>query len=405
MRAAAETVPAETATPLDVSIIIPCLNEEKAVADCVTGARHWLDGSGLTGEVIVVDNNSTDRTSQVAAEAGARVLHETMRGKGNAFRTGVAASRGRIIIMSDGDGTYDLSNLDPIVRPLQEGYDMVIGNRLKGEMEARSMPWLHRRVGNPLFNMLIAVIARKRFGDVLSGLRGFTREAWDAMSPVAVGFELESEICLRAGRNHMKVMEVPIPYAVRREPSKLRGLTHGWAIARFIMLESADLIFIYPGLLAIILGIVSLAIGVAAGSGVDVGSVSWQPVFAGGILVPGGVAFLTLGIAAKWLAWRRGVARQGRVVSALRNEELPVGDYFLLVGVVSLLAGVGLDAYLLWNWANDDPVDRALGLGAVAQTLVVAGMNLVVCAVLIGVLRASKRHVGDPHDPTPDDDR
>jgi len=387
-----EAVQAGAPHPLDVSIIIPCLNEEKSVAECVRRAQGWLDRSGLSGEVIVVDNASTDRTAEAAREAGARVLRELTRGKGNAFRTGVAGSSGRYIVMSDGDGTYDLSDLDAVVQPLQDGYDMVIGNRLTGEMEARSMPWLHRRIGNPMFNALISLIARQRFGDVLSGLRSFTREAWETMSPAAAGFELESEICLRAGRNHLRVADVPVPYAVRVEPSKLRGLTHGWAITRFIMLESADLIFIYPGLLAVILGVVSLAIGVAASDGVEVGSVRWQPVFAGGILVPGGVAFITLGIAAKWLAWRRGVAPPGRVVNTLRNESVPVGDYFLFAGAATLLAGLGLDAYLLiWWTALDEEPDLALGLGAVAQTLVVAGLNLVVASMLIGVLRARER--------------
>jgi hypothetical protein len=386
--------PAEAAAgpPLDVSIIIPCLNEEKSVAECVRRAQGWLDGSGLSGEVIVVDNASTDGTADAARAAGARVLSEPHRGKGNAFRTGVDASRGRYLVMSDGDGTYDLSDLDAFVRPLQEGYDMVIGNRLKGAMERRSMPWLHRRIGNPFFNTLIGLIARQRFGDVLSGLRSFTREAWETMSPAAAGFELESEICLRAGRHHLRVADVPVPYGVRIEPSKLRGLTHGWAIARFIMLESADLLFIYPGLAAIVLGIISLAIGVAASGGVEVGSVRWQPVFAGGILVPGGVAFLTLGIAARWLAWRRGVARAGRVVSVLRDESVPIGDYFLLAGLGSLIGGLGLDAYLLFKWTIvDEEPGLALGLGAVAQTLVVAGLNLVVASMLIGVLRARER--------------
>lgn len=395
MKTAEEPAPASADGPLDVSVIIPCLNEEIAVGECVTKARAWLSGSGLSGEVLVVDNASTDGTTGVARAAGARVIAEPRRGKGNAFRTGVRESRGRFIVMSDGDGTYDLSDLDPVVRPLEDGYDMVIGNRLKGEMERRAMPWLHRRIGNPLFSTLISVITRRRFGDVLSGLRSFTREAWETMSPTAAGFELESEICLRAGRSRMRVAEVPVPYGVRREPSKLRGLTHGWAIARFIILESADLIFIYPGLIAIVLGILSLAMGVAFSDGVDVGSVSWQPVFAGGILVPGGVAFLTLGIATKWLAWRRDVAYSGRVVNTLRDESIPVGEYFLLTGVVSLIAGVGLDAYLLWQWAADAPVSLALGWGAVAQTLVVSGLNLIVAAVLIGVLRAGQRSSED----------
>ena len=391
MKTAEESVQAGADRPLDVSVIIPCLNEEIAVGECVAEAREWLSGSRFSGEVLVVDNASTDGTAGVARAAGARVITEPRRGKGNAFRMGVSESRGRLIVMSDGDGTYNLSDLDPFVRPLEDGYDLVIGNRLEGEMESQAMPWLHRRIGNPMFSTLISVITRRSFGDVLSGLRSFTREAWDTMSPAAEGFELESEICLRAGRNGMRVAEVPIPYGVRREQSKLRGLTHGWAIARFIILESADLLFIYPGIIAIVLGIVSLALGVAFSDGVDVGSVSWQPVFAGGILVPGGVAFLTLGIATKWLAWRRDVAHSGRVVNTLRDESIPVGDYFLMAGVVSLLAGIGLDAYLLWQWAIDSPPSLALGWGAVAQTLVVTGLNLIVAAVLIDVLRAGER--------------
>lgn len=382
----AEHMPNTPATePLDVSIIIPCLNEEKSITECVIKARAWLSQSGMTGEVVVVDNNSTDRTSEVARQAGARVIFEQLRGKGNAFRTGMRESRGRYIVMSDGDATYDLSQLDEMIRPLEQGFDMVIGNRLTGEMESKSMPWLHRYIGNPLFNALIGVIARQRMGDVLSGLRSFTREAWGTMAPVSTGFELESEMCLRAGRHHLKVKDVPISYAVRRAPSNLRGLTHGWAIARFIILESADLILIVPGILGIILGVIALAGGVAQSSGVDVGSARWQPVFAGGILVPGGIAFITAGIAAKWLAWQRGVARAGRVVGLLNDFNKPVGDWALLAGLGSLAAGVLLDVYLLWEWANGDT--QSLALGAVAQTLMVSGLSMLVLAVLIGVLR------------------
>jgi hypothetical protein len=382
---------ARAGAAIDVSIIIPCLNEEKSVEECVSKARSWLEGSRYSGEVVVVDNGSTDRTAELARSAGARVIHESLRGKGNAFQTGMRETTGRYVVMSDGDATYDLSALTPLIEPLEQGYDMVVGNRLAGEMERKSMPWLHRYVGNPFFNGLISLISGQKFGDVLTGLRSFKRAAWETMAPTSSGFELESEICLRAGRNRLRVTNVPVPYAVRRAPSKLRGLTHGWAIARFIVLESADLIFIVPGLAMIVLGIIALAIGVAASSGVDVGSVRWQPVFAGGILVPGGIAFLTVGIAAKWLAWRRGVARQGRMTAALADFNRPVGDYFLVAGLISLVAGVLLDGYLLLNWAQDEPVELALGLGAVAQTLVVSGLNLMVAAVLIGVLRAGAR--------------
>ncbi len=405
MKVADEQPRQATVEEIDVSIIIPCYNEEATVAQCVEKAREWLDRSGTNGEIVVVDNASSDATSEVARAAGARVLYEGLRGKGNAFQTGVRESHGRYIVMSDGDATYDLSDLDMMVEPLKHGYDMVIGNRLSGEMESKSMPWLHRHVGNPLFNALISLIARQRMGDVLSGLRAFTRDAWVTMAPVSAGFELESEMCLRAGRHHLTVTDVPISYAVRQAPSKLRGFTHGWAIARFIILESADLLFILPGILGILLGIVSLAIGVAASKGVDVGSVKWQPVFAGGILVPGGISFLTVGIAAKWLAWHRGVARPGFVTDVLRDRSIPVGDYFLLASAVSLIAGVALDAFLLWKVLDGAKLDLALGLGAVAQTLVLSGLALGVTAVLIGVLRASERDDFNRNPIVPDDDR
>ena len=383
----AEQMPETPATqPLDVSIIIPCLNEEKSVVECITRARAWLERSGRSGEVVVVDNNSTDRTAEVAREAGARVIFEELRGKGNAFQTGVRETSGRYIVMADGDATYDLSQLDEMIEPLTHGYDMVIGNRLKGAMESKSMPVLHRYIGNPLFNALIGLIARQRMGDVLSGLRAFTRDAWTRMAPVSTGFELESEMCLRAGRHGLKVKDVPVSYAVRRAPSKLRGLTHGWAIARFIILESADLILIAPGLLSILLGVIALTGAVAQTSGVEVGSVRWQPVFAGGILVPGGIAFITAGIAAKWIAWQRGVAPPGRVVALLNDFDKPVGDWALLAGFSSLAAGVVMDLFLLWRWANGDT--QSLALGALAQTLVVSGLGLLVMAVLIGILRS-----------------
>lgn len=386
MKVAEQKPEAPVTEPLDVSIIIPCLNEERSIGECVTRAREWLGQSGMSGEVVVVDNNCTDRTAEIARETGARVVFEELPGKGNAFRTGMRETSGRFVVMGDGDATYDMGLLDEVIEPLKHGYDMVLGNRLRGSMESKSMPVMHRYIGNPAFNALIGLIARRRMGDVLTGLRAFTREAWERMAPVSTGFELESEMCLRAGRHGLRVTDVPVSYAVRRSPSKLHGLTHGWAIARFIILESADLILIAPGILAILLGIVALAGAVAQTSGVEVGSVRWQPVFAGGILVPGGIAFITAGIAAKWIAFQRGVAPVGRVVRLINDFDKPVGDWALLSGFASLAAGVIMDAFLLWQWANGDT--QSLALGAVAQTLVVSGLGLLVLAVLIGILRS-----------------
>jgi len=371
----------------EVSIILPCLNEAETVAACVSDALSWLQESNTPGEVVVVDNGSSDGSAELAAAAGARVITEPRRGKGHAVRRGIEGTSGEYIVLADADGTYDLRHLEPLVEPLRNGYDMVIGNRLRGAMEPGSMPRVHRYLGNPLFSVAISLIAGQRFGDCLSGLRAFRREPWFVMAPQAAGFELESEMCLRAGRHRLRVAEVPVAYATRQARSKLRGLTHGWAIARFILLDSADIIFFVPALLAIAAGVGSLIIGVVVTEGVEVGSVPWQPVFAGGILIPGGTALITLGLAAKWLAWRRGVAKSDWLIRLLSAHSAPIVEVLLLGGSVALAAGAGLDAYLLWGWSRDTPPPSPLGLGAVAQTLVVTGLNLIVTAMLVGVLR------------------
>lgn len=382
-------VPEDEAADVNVSIILPCLNEEPSVAECVQKALAWLARSGLKGEVVVVDNGSTDRSAELAAAAGARVLREPHPGKGHAVRRGIEETAGEYIVLADADGTYDLRHLDALVEPLRNGYDMVIGNRLRGAMEPGSMPRMHRYLGNPIFSAIISLIAAQRFGDCLSGLRAFRRDAWTAMAPEAAGFQLESEMCLRAGRRRLRVAEVPVAYGTRQAKSKLRGLTHGWAIAKFIILDSADVIFFVPALVAIAVGVLSLVIGAVTTEGVEVGSVPWQPVFAGGILIPGGTALMTLGLAAKWLAWRRGVAKSDWLIRLLSAHSAPILEISVLVGAVFLATGVGLDAYLLWGWSRDTPPPLPLGLGAVAQTLVVTGLNLIVMAMLIGVLRAS----------------
>jgi hypothetical protein len=168
-------------------------------------------------------------------------------------------------------------------------------------------------------------------------------------------------------------------------------VAHGWAITRFIILESADIIFFFPAMIAVALGVVSLALGITVTRGVEVGSVHWQPVFAGGILVPAGIGFMALGLAAKWQAWRRGIAQPNRLVRALNESPSRLLESILLSGLLMLLAGVALDGYLLWGWAQNEPPARALGLGAVAQTMMIAGLNLIVTAALLGVLRSDVR--------------
>jgi cellulose synthase/poly-beta-1,6-N-acetylglucosamine synthase-like glycosyltransferase len=346
----------------------------------VRKARDWLGRSGLRGEVIVVDNGSTDRSAQLAREAGARVVQEPQPGKGHAVRRGVQESRGRFLVLADADGTYDLSKLEQLVTPLQNGYDMVIGNRLRGAMESGSMPWLHRYVGNPLFGALISLMTRRRFGDCLSGLRAFRREAWETMAPQAPGFELESEMCLRAGRHNLRVAEVPTSYAVRRSPSKLQGLKHGWVIGRFILLESLDVLLVPLSALYFLLGAALLGAGLAADANASLTSWRWQLAFFGAVLLPAGVALATAAFVARWLAWRRRASPRGFMLDSLLPPRSQSRRALVALALAALFTGLALNAYMLWGWTGDS--SPSLALAALALALTLSGLNLAVFALL-----------------------
>ena len=374
-----------TASGGKVSVVIPCLNEEMSVATCVRQALEGLAAAGVDGEVIVADNGSTDQSVELAGASGARVVVEERRGKGHAARTGIREARGDYIILADADGTYDLRRLKPLIDPLVEGCDMVVGNRLKGDMATKAMPRLHRYVGNPLIGGLISLVAGRRFGDCLSGLRSFRRDAWNRMSPRSPGFELETEVCLRAGRHNLKVRDVPVPYAARLVPSKLSGPRDGWRIVRFILIDSADRIFLPPGIAGLAVGAGLLIAGLLF-SAFEFGSTRWELVFAGSVLAPGALAALVLGLATRWLHWQRGVvADPGSFVRSLGEPRARRMELFFAIGGLCLLIGLSLNIWLL----ADSEIDTAspLALMALAQALLVSAVEIILGAVLFGVLR------------------
>ena len=188
---------------------MPCLNEAETVGVCVTKALAWLRSAGVDGEVLVVDNGSTDRSSELASAAGARVIRERRRGYGNAYLRGFAEARGEIIVMGDADDTYDFSALDDLIRPLGQGYDLVLGNRFSGGVQPGAMPWAHRYIGSPIINLLIRRFIGVRVGDSQSGFRAFTRDAYKRLALRSGGMELASEMIVNAAREGLHIAEVP----------------------------------------------------------------------------------------------------------------------------------------------------------------------------------------------------
>ena len=280
--------------PIDISVVMPCLNEEQSVGVCVEKAWEGIRLSGLRGEVIVSDNGSIDGSVAVARAAGARVVHQPLRGYGNAYLAGFAVARGSIIAMGDSDDSYDFTALPELVAPLREGYDYVLGSRLAGRITQGAMPWSHRYIGNPVLTTFLNILFKLRVSDAHSGFRVFTREALDKMDLYTEGMEFASEIVVKAASAQLKVAEVPITYHPRIGESKLNSLSDAWRHLRFLLLLSPKFLFVVPGLAFLVagsLGTITL-FGVSGGTDIILG----KALLASAVVL--GVQLLVLGCAA-----------------------------------------------------------------------------------------------------------
>ncbi|HZP57384.1 MAG TPA: glycosyltransferase family 2 protein [Dehalococcoidia bacterium] len=375
---AAEAAAARTAH--FVSIVMPCLNEEQTVVSCVRKARGWLERASLSGEVIVVDNNSTDRSAALAREAGARVVEESRPGYGAALRRGFAEARGDWLVMGDCDDTYDFGDLGPLMAPLAEGYDMAVGNRFAGGIAPGAMTWSHRYIGTPAISLLLKVFAGLKVGDSQCGLRAFTREALETLDLRTAGMELASEMVLKAARRGLRVADVPVPYSERLGEAKLNTFRDGWRHLRFLLLASPNYLFTLPGLLLSFLGVLTLGLALPR-NGIEIGDLTWQPIFIGGILVVVGVNALLLGFASRLYLTSRGITNEDGV---LRFYHRYLGlETFIGIGIALVGAGLALDAVLAFA---DFGGVSTLDLAAIAQASIIVGVNVALVGALTSLL-------------------
>ncbi len=242
----------EEVVPL-VSVVIPCLNEEENVESCVAAALGALAASGLDGEVIVVDNNSEDRSAELAARAGARVIVERRRGYGSAYLAGFAAARGDYIVMADADLTYDFDEIPNFVGKLNDGAQLVMGNRMEN-IKPGAMPWHHRYIGNPVLTGLLNLFFRTGVRDAHCGMRALRRDVLDTLDLRTTGMEFASEMVIRAAKEHLAIAEVDIEYHPRGGESKLSSFRDGWRHLRFLLVHSPTYLFIVPGALLALAG-------------------------------------------------------------------------------------------------------------------------------------------------------
>jgi hypothetical protein len=244
--------------PVELTIMMPCLNEAETIEVCVMKALGFLRRAGVSGEVLIADNGSTDGSQRMAEALGARVVPVFERGYGAALMGGMRAARGRYVIMGDADDSYDFENLDLMVAELRDGADLVMGNRFQGGIAKGAMPFLHRYIGNPVLSMIGRVFFKIPVGDFHCGLRGFHRESMLALGLQSPGMEFASEMVVKTAINGLKMVEVPTTLAVdgRSRAPHLKTWRDGWRHLRFLLLHSPEYLFLVPGLTLVTAGLI-----------------------------------------------------------------------------------------------------------------------------------------------------
>ena len=279
-----------------MSVVIPCLNEEGNIEQCVRAAIAALAAGGLSGEVLVVDNASEDRSAELAAAAGARVVSEPRRGYGSAYLAGFAAARGEYIVMADADLTYDFGEIPQFVAKLRDGAQLVMGNRMDN-IKPGAMPWLHRYIGNPLLTGLLNLFFRTGVGDAHCGMRALRRDVLDTLALRTTGMEFASEMVIRAAKEHLAIAEVHIEYHPRGGESKLSSFRDGWRHLRFLLVHSPTYLFIVPGTLLAVFG---AFVSITVLANIDILGRSWNihALIGGALFTIIGTQVLALGLCA-----------------------------------------------------------------------------------------------------------
>jgi glycosyltransferase involved in cell wall biosynthesis len=401
MRAGAEprTTPAaedaERVAP-ELSVVMPCLNEARTLETCIRKAQASFERIGIAGEVVVADNGSTDGSREIAEDLGARVVPVEQRGYGAALTGGIAAARGRWVIMGDADDSYDFSDLEPFVQQLREGYDLVAGNRFEGGIREGAMPWLHRRLGNPALSFVGRTLYGTPCGDIYCGLRGFDREKVAALDIRSSGMEFAIEMIVKATMMGLKVTEVPTtlsPDAEGREPH-LNTWRDGWRSIRLLLLYSPKWLFLYPGLALLAVGVAGMAWLVPGQR--SVGSVTFDVstllYFSLAVIV--GLQSVYFFLTARWFGITEGLLpddpRIRRLLEGRGRLELGLAAGMLLLGI-----GLGLSVYALatWNEAGFGRLDYPDTLRIIipGATLIACGMQTALSALFLSVLGLRRR--------------
>ena len=381
---------------IDITVVMPCLNEAESVGTCVAWALEGIRKTGLRGEVVISDNGSTDDSVRISTEAGARVVHQPKRGYGNAYLKGFSEARGRYIVMGDSDATYDFRHLDTLIAKLEDGYDYCLGSRFAGTMAPGAMPWTHKYIGNPVLTGVLNRFFGLKSSDAHSGMRAFTREAFERMELRCEGMEFASEIVIKAARCKLSVAEVPIDYGKRAGVSKLKSLRDGWRHLRFMLLLCPQWLFIIPGAVLLVLGMVGQSALLVTDINVAGHSleVHFSILFA--MLTLLGALAGMFGIFCRAFAASVGL-EPASGISRWANDQFSL-ERGLLASMLFIVTGVAFDAWVLYDWISNNLGElNAVRQAVFALTLMVLGSMGVFASFFLSFLTVKTHAPSRPY--------
>jgi hypothetical protein len=376
---------------------MPCLNEASTLAVCVSKAKQCLERCGVSGEVVVADNGSTDGSQAVARSAGARVVHVAHKGYGSALSGGIAAARGRYVIMGDADDSYDFSDLGPFIAQLRAGNELVMGNRFKGGIKPGAMPPLHRYVGNPVLSGIGRLLFHSPCGDFHCGLRGFSKGAIDRLQLTTDGMEFASEMVVKATLHGLRITEVPTTLSPDGRPPgrapHLRSFRDGWRHLRFLMLYSPRWMFLYPGILLILAGVITGLWLLPGPRRVGAIELDIHTLMYAASAVVIGFQAVCFAVLSKVFGISQGlIPEDPRFLRIVRPLTLEAG---LVCGALMTVAGAAASAWGVWAWgrAAFGPLDPTAVARIVVPglTLLTLGGEIILFSCFLSVLKLNRQ--------------
>jgi glycosyltransferase involved in cell wall biosynthesis len=374
----------------DVSIILPCRNEEKALETVINQIKKVINTHNLNAEIIVSDSSS-DRSPEIAKKLGVKLVKHDKVGYGIAYLEGFKAAKGKYIVVGDADGTYDFRNIPNFLKFLKQGNDFVIGNRFKGRIEKKAMPSLHKYIGNPLFSFIFRLFFKSDVRDTHCGLRGLRKDCLQKLNLQTTGMEFASEMIIQAIRNNLKIKQLPIHYHARIGKSKLSSFSDGWRHLRFMLMYAPDYLFLIPGMFLILVGFIIMGFLLKGPVKIDGLVLYTHPMVIGSFLTILGYQIVTLGIYAKTYAVSAGLEKNDKFIDQL--SKLVKFESGIVIGGVLLIISFILGLIILFNWVTRGfPALLEINNVIFILTLGVIGVQTIFSAFFISILLVEKKH-------------